>query len=319
MCSPENGRAASTVILRAVIAALMIPIVIWSIYKHFKTPKAAKTVVFKITIIFYFCILFFMLNWPVWCYGVCIRADSVITASGHLFEALYSAQWTLLLLILFTRVFLVFRGTVHKLSKCSIYFFLSIYIPILILYIFGFVFIIIGQWSLFILCFLFAVLLMLILAIYLPITFVMKLSKIVKNTMEKSNETSNTMATSCSSASRSESASNQNAFYINVIIKCTVLTTMSLISTMIMVFFAVLYFGVEIPLGADLNGLGMQFDAITNFFCIMLSNKFAEKQYLMLCEWIHGFCKAKVTDINNNTANQLSAMMETTNTSQPSV
>ena len=169
----------------------------------------------------------------------------------------------------------------------------------------------------------------LILVIYLPSLFIYKLYQVNKIVMENMIPTTGNKSPDPSSETRSKSKSktenecastqsDRDNSMIMVIRKCTILTTISLLSTLTVFVFVMIFAfsGGNIIINA-IWAFMVVVDSNMNFICVMLSNNFLDEFYLKLCGCIDncvGKCcfESKENMVMNKQETALSSYMEAT-------
>eukprot|EP01083_Nonionella_stella_P082276 227086_1 len=181
----------------------------------------------------------------------------------------YSGQYTFLLLVLFYRLYYIFRGTVFKLSKCTIAFFFTCGftsgITMTIGVYDGFVTHSTGRlgWIMTGISYVFFI----IVNIFTSLMFILKLRTLFKQ--------------------------NQRFGMLATMTRCTVLATISISSTVILFVINIVFGFIWNYKNLTANivfGSFICLDSFTNFLCITLAQKFARQLYDTLCGSVDTLC-----------------------------
>eukprot|EP00483_Globobulimina_turgida_P006161 UN06171 len=112
------------------VGIVLLPIAIWSIIKHraHQNTKPSPPVLYRLNMVLYSVSIIASICLFVVPITSCLNMDSSLFLAVWLVQQFaWMIQWTLLLLIFFFRLYFVFRGTSHQLSKFSVYFFAIIF------------------------------------------------------------------------------------------------------------------------------------------------------------------------------------------------
>ena len=116
---------------------------------------------------------------------------------------------------------------------------------------------------------------------------------------------------------RATTQSDRDNSMLTVIRKCTILTTMSLLSTLTVFIFVMLFaFGVDDIILRAIWAFMVVVDSNMNFICVMLSNNFVDEFYLEFCGCIDncvGKCCFESKGNMKKQETELSSYMEEAN------
>eukprot|EP01084_Bolivina_argentea_P058722 107211_1 len=276
---------------------IILPLAVWCLHQHIRYQKknVSPKKLYRLSIAVYICTIIGSISAVVQGFTWCSDLSSWIPfLSWVLQQIAWTSQWIFLIGLLFSRVHIVFKGSVYALSKPTIVSFSIIYFIFIGSIVFGFFAMFSGLTFLFFVSYFLGLASGLIMAIYLPILFIYKLVQINKRTIKNNTEFSGSSSpTSCSSSVKSTSNhSKRNVSrmdkkkdaFSSIIRKCVILTIISLISTWTVFVCVVMSF-------SGISGTGLWIiwtialigDIYTNFCCVMLTNSFCGKYYGYLC------------------------------------
>eukprot|EP01084_Bolivina_argentea_P162291 282445_1 len=302
---------------------------------------SAPVLLYRLTIPFYIftilCSISSVLITSSWCTPMPSDPSAQIFVAGYvMFGLSWSFQWMFLDIVLFIRLYYSFSGSIYALSKCAMFPFIIIYIMFVVFLILNVFTVFAGQnfSALWLLSFAMILLCGMVLSIYLSTLFIVKLYNISKhaaatmpaNTAKLSPVQSNSIATSRSEASvnsktKSNDTSTKSAnangdknttsakknstrsdkYFLNLIIKSTILVTVSVLTTFVLVLVSIFMSSIQ-----DRETYVLIWDSLilmdmsTNFFCIMFSNTFAAKYYGICCGFFDRGCRSCCLQLNAN-------------------
>eukprot|EP01084_Bolivina_argentea_P287673 493619_1 len=109
------------------LGIIIIPAAIWSANQHYKSQKLKPTpiMLYQLSISLYIISIIASVSLTLITLSACSDIFSSLFFGSWLIQQFaWMIQWCVLLLIFFFRLFFVFRGTTHALSKCAIYSFM---------------------------------------------------------------------------------------------------------------------------------------------------------------------------------------------------
>eukprot|EP01084_Bolivina_argentea_P227100 383587_1 len=272
MCSPEPITYS---IIWCLAGLVSVPIVVCTIYQSIMYRRTIKlsNVLFRVSIVFYIlsglCFAIVIMRGMVqWCPEMGGYGSTITSLAFVLFVLTWGTQMNILIFLLFGRVYFVFKGTSFALSKRAIYSFVFIYIAfnvftILLLFTFFKRDQLFAIWAVSLLLgLLFGTALM----VYLPSLFIYKLWK-VNHLGNKKTQKIDTEV-------------------VAIMRKYTVLTLTSIVSNLLFFVATAMYLMVvkeQKSIHVFLWHSCATALAIINFLCIMFSNGFAVKYYMLVC------------------------------------
>ena len=275
-------------VIMPIISIISIAILLWFIYKYLKSMKAEGKAPLKYLGLTFFCTqtMFCMVpgvNFPIWAFAFdCTQGDDLSQLSTTIAGGLITAQYLLMILILFYRLKIVFDGTTYELSRCTIWAFVVIYILTLV---FGTAYTFANDMtssSYFeVVSFLLTGSLGISLILFVTFMFVKKLIDVNKR------------------SGAEQSARNK---LLSAITKQAILTFISISSLLVLVTMSLLFNETGI-LTASIHGnfvftLCAFVDLCTNFICILLSYSAFSGYYMRMC----GCCDTKCRQLCDKSA-----------------
>eukprot|EP01084_Bolivina_argentea_P034629 64110_1 len=245
----------------AALSVVIIPLIIWMLYRHIsnqkKTPESKY--IYVLGLLFYIvtsiCLILFVIANVM----MCISSSSWIVHWS--FMLFYALHWNTVMILLFCRIYSVFKETSYQFSKCQVYTFYVLYgsfivsIFVIVIGLFGITF-------LMYLGFVIIYLLMVIIPIYIFSVFIAKLCAIYRKTKDV----------------------NDDGRYISMITKNVILAFFcNLSSVCSLIILTIVLASSKSDTSDAIYILILFLDISSNCLCIVLSYKQNYKYYSFMC------------------------------------
>eukprot|EP01084_Bolivina_argentea_P227446 384133_1 len=232
------------------IGIAILPISIWALIKHLKQEKKKdKTpqILSKSTLLFYVTTILTLLSTALYKVGWCTSSVNPVQPCSHgvysigrkIFGSLWVLQSFLLMLIIFSRLYYAFAGSVYQVSKCTLYFFIFLAVFFFISYVWHLIAAIMDDLGpMWVLSFVVLFFAMAINSLYLSVIFIYKLYRISKMEMPLLKETSLEMSkTGTTTSVTSSNEKNATDEMTKITILAVTSVSVTLLLTLMTMFF----------------------------------------------------------------------------------
>ena len=295
------GAEKATIVIMAILPIIMIIATIFITHSFIKMNRSLdkkKSSMFKTTVLYFISTILLYISLTIKliyeCYGTYRSNDSLTTLTIGVF---YGLHFLLLILLLFTRLKHVFETSTYALSKCSIYFFISLCVLGIIDGCIFFYFIINRHGNMVKISYVLGTLLILIATIWVISIYIYKLFTVIRNSQRhrlpafSRSVSSRTSSSKPSTSTKAKSAAESADTLLPTISKYTVTAMFCILSS-------VLFWIVAIAVPSD-GGFPRLFsyhfclfiDVTVNLVCFVLGYGYTNKVYYKYCGCIDKCCR----------------------------